>query len=99
MPPSRINMCIKYMKTYALIKKFMGIWRIEKALLHWISAKWKPKAHFDIQLGLKGFFTIIFTLLEDRDRVLEGGPYFFNSARIFLRNWMEHFNLDMKKFA
>ena len=74
------------MKTYTLIGKFMGIWPTEKALLNWISAKWKPKSHLDIQLGSKGFFTIIFNLLEDRDRVLEGGPYFFNSAELFLCN-------------
>ena len=87
------------MKTYAIIGKFMGIWPTERSLLHWISTKWKPKAHFDIQLGSKGFFTIIFTLLEDKDRVLEGGPYFFNFVDLFLRNWVECFNLDLENFS
>ena len=84
MPPSRINTHIEYMKTYVLIGTFMGIWATEKYLLHWITANWRPKAHLDIQLGSKGFFTIIFTLLEERDHVLEGGHYFFNSAGLFL---------------
>ena len=84
LPPSRINARIEYMNTYALISKFIGIWPTEKALLNWIMAKWRPKAHSDLQLGSKGFFTIIFSLLEDRDRVLEGGPYFFNSTGLFL---------------
>ena len=77
----------------------MGIWPTKKALLHHISAKWKPKAHFNMQLGSKGFFTIIFTLLEDKDRVLEGEPYFFNSIGLFLRNWVERFNPDTEKFS
>ena len=65
------------MRTYALSEKFMGIWLTKKTLLHRITTKWRPKAHFNIQLGSKGFITIIFTPLEERDRVLEGGPYFF----------------------
>ena len=87
------------MKTYALIDKFMGIWPTDKALLHWIAVKWRPKAHFDIQLGSKCFFTIIFMLREDRDWVLEGGEYFFNFVGLFLRNWIERFNLDTENFA
>jgi hypothetical protein len=87
------------MKTYALIGKFIGIWPMERALLSWITAKWKPKAHFDIQLGSKGFFTIIFTRLDDRDKILEGGPYFFNSTGLYLRNWTKRFNPDKEDFT
>jgi hypothetical protein len=29
---------------------------------------------------LKGFFTIIFYNLEDKDQVFENGPYFYNSV-------------------
>ena len=42
---------------------------------------------------------IIFTLLEDRDRVMEGGPYFFNYVDLFLRNWVKRFNSDLEKLA
>eukprot|EP00253_Pinus_taeda_P025024 PITA_25024 len=45
-------------------------------------------------LGLKGFFTAIFNFLEDRNRVLDGRPYFFNAAGLFLKGWVERFNLD-----
>ena len=41
----------------------------------------------------------IFTLLEDRDYVMEGGPYFFNYVGLFLRSWVECFNPDLEKFA
>ena len=62
----RINTRAQKMKDHALIGKFMGFWPTEYALRGWIAAKWKPKAHFDLQLGSKGFFTIIFHHLEDK---------------------------------
>jgi len=85
---------IQYMKDHALIGKFIGIWPNEKALQWWIQTYWKPKGHIDLQLGSKGFFTIIFFNVEDRNRVFEGGPYFFNSAGLYLRYWKEKFNPD-----
>ena len=53
---------------------------------------WKSKGYHDLQLGAKFFFTIIFFNQEDRDRVSEGGSYFFFSAGLYLRPWREHFN-------
>jgi len=38
---------------------------------------WKLKGKLDLQLGFKGFFTIIFHSLKDNDRIFENGPYFF----------------------
>ena len=52
--------------------------------------------HCDLQLGAKGFFTIIFFNLEDRERIFEGGPYFLNSDGLYLRPWKERFNPDTK---
>ena len=37
-------------------------------------------------------FTISFDKLEDKSRVEDGGPYFFDSTGMYLRNWMERFN-------
>jgi hypothetical protein len=65
----------------------------------WIATKWKSKSHFDIQLGSKGFFTIIFSRLEDKDRIMDGGPYFFNYAGLYLHNWVERFNPDKEDFT
>ena len=65
------------MKDHAIICKFIGIWPTERAPIYWINTKWKPKAHFDLQLGSKGFFTVIFSDLEDKESIMEGGPYFY----------------------
>lgn len=72
---------------------------MEKALHGWITAKWKPKWHITLQLGPKGFFTAIFNCLEDRNRVLDGGPYFFNALGLYLRGWIKHFNPDKEDLS
>ncbi len=84
-PSERINARIQYMRDHALIGNFIGIWPTERALRAWISTVWRPKGEITIHLGAKGFFTAVFNCLEDRTRILEGGPYFFNSAGLFLK--------------
>ena len=70
-------------KEKSLIEKFVGVWPKEKDLVRWIQSTWKLKGHYDLRLGAKGFFTIIFFNQENRDRVMEGGPYFFFFQPVF----------------
>jgi hypothetical protein len=72
------------MKYHALIKKFLGLWPSERNLARWIKTWWNPKGEYDLHFISKGFFTIIFYNLEDKDRVFENGPYFFNSVGLYL---------------
>ena len=94
LPSHRINGRIQFMKDHTLIGKFIGIWPTEKVLQSWITAKWKPKGDITLQLGAKCFFTVVFICIKDCNRVLDGGPYFLNSAGLYLREWVERFNLD-----
>jgi hypothetical protein len=87
------------MRDHTLIGKFLRLWPSEKDLMKWIQHWWKPKGHFDLQLGSKGFFTVIFYNLEDRERVLDGCPYFFNSVGLLLRYWTEQFNPKKEDFS
>ena len=57
----------EHMQTYAIICKFMGLWPTEKALQTWIKYHWKPKGSIDLHLGSKGFFTVVFINIEDKD--------------------------------
>ena len=84
----------QYMKYHALIRKFVGIWPPEKTLIWWINTTWKPNGNYDLQLGAKGFFTIIFLNLEDKKRVFHGGHYFKNLVGLYLTLWKERFNRD-----
>eukprot|EP00253_Pinus_taeda_P034350 PITA_34350 len=84
---------------HALIGKFIGLWLIERALRNWINVVWHPKGEITLLLGPKGFFTAIFICLEDRNRVFEGEPYFFNSTGLFLREWVARFNPDKEDLS
>ena len=90
----RVMEDIQYMKEHALIDKFFRIWPTEKTLVWWINTTWKPQGYCDLQLEEKGFFMIIFFNEEERNRIFYNGPYFLNSAGLFLRPWKERFNLD-----
>lgn len=98
-PSHRINARIQYMRDHALIGKFIGIWPTERALSSWINAKWAPKGHISLHIGPKGFFTVVFNCLEDRTRVVDGGPYFFNAAGLYLRGWIERFDPDKEDLS
>jgi hypothetical protein len=50
----------------------------------WIKHHWKANREVDLHLGSKGFFTIVFIDVEDKDKVFEGGPYFHASARLYM---------------
>lgn len=87
------------MKDHALIGKFISLWPTEKALGSWKNVKWHPKGHITLQLGPKGFFTATSNYPEDRNRVLDGGPYFFNAVSLFLRGWVECFDPDKEDLS
>jgi len=99
LPGDIIDKRIEYMTEHALIGKFIGFCPTERALYGWIAAKWRPKGDVTLQLGPKGFFTAIFVCLEDKYRVLEGGPYFFNAAGLYLREWIPRFNPDKEDLS
>jgi hypothetical protein len=80
------------MKVHVLICKSMGLWPTKKALCNWIKYHWKPNGEVELHMGLKGFFTMVFINLEDRDKVFEGGPYFHASTRLYMQPWKENFS-------
>ena len=51
---------VEMWKEKTLIEKFVGVWPKEKDLVLWIQGTWRPKGHYDLHLGAKGFFIIIF---------------------------------------
>jgi hypothetical protein len=79
-------------------KQFLGLWPSEHNLVKWIQQWWKPKGHYDLQLGSKCFFTIILHNLEDWNHIFDEEPYFFNLAGLFLHFWMEKFSHEKRNF-
>jgi hypothetical protein len=76
----------------------MGLWPRERTLHNWIKYQWKPSGEVELHLGLKGFFTIVFMNLEDRDKVFEGGAYFHTSKGLYMRPWKENFSPEKETF-
>jgi len=61
-------------------------------VLHiWIRSHWKPKGELHLHLGSKGFFTVVFASLEDKDKVFEGGPYLYTVVGLYMWPWMINF--------
>jgi len=60
---------------------------------------WKPKGDVQLHLGARGFFTVVFTSIEDKDRVFEGGPYFLASAGLYMRPWLPNFVPEKESFT
>jgi len=96
---SRVGEHTQFMMDHALIGKFLGLWPTERDLSRWIKDWWNPKGDYEVQLSSKGFFTIILYNLEDKDRIFDNGPYFYNSAGLFLRFWTDRFNPDLEDFS
>jgi hypothetical protein len=96
---TRVGEHTQFMREHALIGKFLGLWPSERDLTRWIKHWWNPKGDYEIQLSSKGFFTIILYNLEDKDKIFENGPYFYNSAGIFLRFWTDRFSPDKEDFT
>lgn len=88
-----------HMTEHAVICKFMGLWPMERALCQWIKQQWKPKGDVSLHLGAKGFFTVVFSNLEDKDRVFDGGPYFFASAGLYMKPWKSNFVPEKETFT
>jgi hypothetical protein len=96
---TRVGEHTQFMMDHALIGKFLGLWPTEKDLARWIKEWWNPKGDYEIQLSSKGFFTIILYNLEDKDRIFDNGPYFYNSAGLFLRFWTDRFSPEQEDFS
>jgi len=79
------------MRKHTLICRFMGVRLNEKALCWWINQKWKPKGDFELELGSRSFFTVIFAHREDQVWIFKGGPYFYNSAGLYMMYWRPNF--------
>eukprot|EP00253_Pinus_taeda_P029130 PITA_29130 len=80
------------MRNHALICRFVGYWPSERELYRWIDQRWRPRGQVDLKLGAQGFFTAIFSNLEDKNKIFEEGPYFLNNAGLFMKFWEERYN-------
>ena len=46
----------------------------------------------EILLAANNYFMVIFSNMTDKNKVFEGGPYFFNKVGLFIKLWHIEFN-------
>lgn len=60
---------------------------------------WKPWGEIEIFSRENGYFLFKFNLAEDVRKVLEGGPYLFDSRLLILQLWNRHVGLEHDVFS
>jgi hypothetical protein len=73
------------MMDQAIIIKFLGTWPSKAMLKWWAKTHWNLKGAIELKIGEKGFFTIMFSCVEDWEAIFEACPYFFNSTRRYMQ--------------
>lgn len=46
----------------------------------------------DVLLAVNDYFQVVFSCLSDKNKVFEGGPYFYNQVGLFIKPWHVGFN-------
>jgi len=64
-----------------------------------MESRWKVRGEINLKQGLKAFFTMIFSCLEDKEKLFEEGPYLFNSKGLQLCYWSKRFSLEKEDFT
>ena len=52
-----------------------------------VKVLWRLKGGFDMMLAANHYFTVNFYLLEDRLKVIEGGPWMINGHYLVVKEW------------
>lgn len=76
----------------AVICRFNGFWPKTEALYRWIHTVWTQECQ--IHLCAKGFFIVTFLETEERDNILNEGPWFWGSAGLFVTPWFSGFDAN-----
>lgn len=74
----------------AVICRFNGFWPKTDALYQWIHTTWTE--HCQINLCSKGFFIVNFYTEEEKERILNEGPWFWGNAGLFITPWFPEFD-------
>lgn len=66
----------------AVICRFNGYWPKSNALHQWIFANWS--SNYEIYLCPKGFFIVRFNTEQERENIINQGPWFWGNVGLFI---------------
>ncbi|GLJ38028.1 hypothetical protein SUGI_0774230 [Cryptomeria japonica] len=71
-------------------EKIISKRRTRVAIKSWIEGIWKMDC--TVKFLPKNFFTVVFTLEEDRKKVLQGGVWMMEDFPLYIQPWSSNFN-------
>jgi len=80
-----VNNIYSDLQKNVVICRFNGFWPRTDALYQWIHTVWTKNCQ--IYLYLKGFFIVCFHTEEEKETVLNQGPWFWGNAALFITPW------------
>jgi hypothetical protein len=83
---------VEYYSKHSLYCKFLGLRVSLQFLENWARKVWEPEGEMEVTLLANNFFMVTFNCMADRNRVFEGGPYFYNQVGLFVKPWHAGFN-------
>ncbi|XP_057834982.2 uncharacterized protein LOC131045412 [Cryptomeria japonica] len=83
---------VEYYSKHSLYCKFLGLRVSLQFLENWAQKVWEPEGEMEVTLLANNFFMVTFLCMADRNRVFEGGPYFYNQVGLFVKPWHVGFN-------
>ncbi|XP_059076672.1 uncharacterized protein LOC131875950 [Cryptomeria japonica] len=83
---------IEYYSKHSFYCKFMGLRISLQFLESWAQRTWQPEGEMEIRLLANNYFMVSFDCMADRNRIFEGGPYFYNQVGLFMKPWHAGFN-------
>ena len=87
-----VKYIFSYLQKNAIICRFNGFWPKTDALYQWIHTVWTKNCQ--IHLCSKGFFIVTFRAEEEKEKILNEGPWFWGSAGIFITPWFPEFDAN-----
>nr|XP_016441125.1 PREDICTED: uncharacterized protein LOC107766790 [Nicotiana tabacum] len=80
----------------ALIGYVLGDTPYEKSMEAYIASVWDFVPKPQILYHSDGYYVFIFSTIEDRDLVMQAGPYSYHNKPFILQNWEREFHFDPK---
>ena len=91
-PVAMIAEDVEYFSNHSLYCKFLGLRVSLQFLEAWARRTWELEGEMEIMLLANNYFMVTFNCTADRNRVFEGGPYFYNKVGLFVKPWHVGFN-------
>ncbi|OIT18954.1 PREDICTED: uncharacterized protein LOC109222056 [Nicotiana attenuata] len=80
----------------ALIGYALGDTPYEKSMENYVESVWDFVTRPQILYHQEGYYVFRFTTVEERDEVVQAGPYSYHNKPFILQNWERDFHFDPK---